>query len=125
MARAAGAPVYFVHVSCRAALDEVGRARAAGQHVFAETCPHFLTLDESCYDAPSDEECLQYVISPPLRAPADRDALWVALRDGGLDLVATDHVPDRLAVDQQRRAGHRDAARDRVLGGRSARAHQR
>jgi dihydropyrimidinase len=101
MARAAGAPVYFVHVSCRAALDEIGRARAAGEQVFGETCPHFLALDESRYDAPSDEECLQYVISPPLRAPADRDALWDALRDGGLDLVATDHVPDRLAVDKR------------------------
>jgi len=101
MARAAGAPVYFVHVSCRAALDEIRRARAAGQQVFAETCPHFLALDESRYDASSDEEGLQYVISPPLRAPADRDALWDALRDGGLDLVATDHVPDRLAVDKR------------------------
>lgn len=101
MARAAGAPVYFVHVSCRAALDEIGRARAAGQQVFAETCPHFLALDESRYETPSDEECLQYVISPPLRSPADRDALWDALRDGGLDLVATDHVPDRLAVDKR------------------------
>ncbi|HEY5520601.1 MAG TPA: dihydropyrimidinase [Candidatus Limnocylindrales bacterium] len=101
MARAASAPVYFVHVSCRAALDGIGRARDAGEPVFAETCPHFLALDESRYDAMSDQECLQYVISPPLRAPADRDALWDALRDGGLDLASTDHVPDRLAVDKR------------------------
>jgi dihydropyrimidinase len=100
MARAADAPVYFVHVSCRAALDEIGRARAAGQQVLAETCPHFLALDESRYLSP-DDECAKYVISPPLRAPGDRAALWEALRDGVLDLVATDHVPDRMAVEKR------------------------
>jgi dihydropyrimidinase len=100
MARAAGAPVYFVHVSCRAALDEIGRARAAGQQVFAETCPHFLALDESRYSS-ADDECAKYVISPPLRSVSDRDALWGALRDGLLDVVATDHVPDRVAVEKQ------------------------
>ena len=101
MARAAGAPAYFVHVSCKVALDEIGRARAAREPISAETCPHFLTLDESRYDTPSNESCARYVISPPLRSPDDRDALWAALRDGGLDLVSTDHVPDRLAVDKR------------------------
>jgi dihydropyrimidinase len=100
LARAAGAPVYFVHVSCRAALDEIGRARAAGQPVFAETCPHFLALDESRYES-SEDECAKYVISPPLRSVEDRDALWDALRDGVLDLVATDHVPDRMAIEKK------------------------
>ena len=100
MARAADAPVYFVHVSCRAALDEIGRARAARQPVFAETCPHFLALDESRYES-ADAECAKYVISPPLRSPADRAALWEALAVGGLDLVATDHVPDRLALEKR------------------------
>ena len=99
MARAATAPVYFVHVSCRAALDEIGRARAAGAPVFAETCPHFLALDESRYLS-TDAECARYVITPPLRAPDDRAALWDALRDGELDLVSTDHVPDRVAIEK-------------------------
>ncbi|HLB44396.1 MAG TPA: amidohydrolase family protein, partial [Candidatus Limnocylindrales bacterium] len=48
-----------------------------------------------------DEQAARYVISPPLRSPADRDALWTALADGSLALVATDHVPDRLAVEKQ------------------------
>jgi dihydropyrimidinase len=100
MARAAGAPVYFVHVSCRAALEALARARAAGEPVFAETCPHFLALDESRYSA-ADAECAKYVISPPLRSADDRAALWDALRDGGLDLVATDHVPDRVAIEKE------------------------
>ncbi len=100
MARAAAAPMYAVHLSCAAALDEVRKARAAGEPVFAETCPHFLALDESCYSSP-DEECARYVISPPLRSTVDRDALWAGLADGTLSQVATDHVPDRLGVEKQ------------------------
>jgi dihydropyrimidinase len=100
MAREARAALYIVHLSCAAALDEVRRARDAGQDVYAETCPHYLALDESRYELP-DEECACYIISPPLRSPADRDALWAGLADGSLSLVATDHVPDRRAVEKQ------------------------
>jgi len=102
MARAAGAPVYFVHVSCREALDEIARARGAAEPVFAETCPHFLALDESRYEsAVAAAECAKFVISPPLRAVSDEAALWDALRDGEVDLVATDHVPDRVAIEKR------------------------
>jgi len=100
MARGVGAPLYVVHVSSAAALAEVRRARAVSQPVFAETCPHFLALDESRYELP-DEDCARFIISPPLRSAADRAALWDGLADGSLDLVATDHVPDSLAVDKQ------------------------
>jgi dihydropyrimidinase len=99
LAREAGAPFHAVHLSCREALDVVRQAKAEGLPVFAETCPHYLTLDASRYDLPS-EEAVRWVIAPPLRAPADRDALWAGLADGSLDLVATDHVPDRLAVEK-------------------------
>ncbi len=100
MARAAGAPMYAVHMSCAAALAELRSAREAGEPVFAETCPHFLALDESRYATP-DDECARYVISPPLRSPVDRQALWSALADGTLAQVATDHVPDRLGVEKR------------------------
>jgi dihydropyrimidinase len=100
LARQAGAPLYIVHLSCAAALDEVRRARHSGQAVFAETCPHYLALDDSRYELP-DDQCACYVISPPLRSPADRDALWTGLADGSLDLVATDHVPDRRSIEKQ------------------------
>jgi dihydropyrimidinase len=100
LAKGAGAPLYIVHLSCAAALEEVRAARASGLPVFAETCPHYLVLDESRYELP-DEECACYVVSPPLRSPADRDALWAGLADGSLALVATDHVPDRRAVEKQ------------------------
>jgi dihydropyrimidinase len=100
LAKEADAPVYVVHLSCAAALEEVRRARAAGVRGFAETCPHYLTLDESRYDQPDELDVACAIISPPLRAPADRDALWGGLRDGSLSLVATDHVPDRRSVEK-------------------------
>jgi dihydropyrimidinase len=96
----ADAPVYVVHLSSAAALEELRRAKAAGIHAFAETCPHYLVETSARYDGP-DAEAVRYVISPPLRSPADRDALWEGLADGLLDLVATDHVPDRLAVEKR------------------------
>ncbi|CAN5153873.1 dihydropyrimidinase [soil metagenome] len=100
LAQAAGAPLYIVHLSSAEALEQVRWAHARDLPVFAETCPHYLCLDESRYELP-DEEAARYVISPPLRMPADRAALWRGLADGALALVATDHVPDRVAVEKQ------------------------
>ena len=99
-ARQAEAPVHVVHLSSAAALDEVRRAKAAGVRATAETCPHYLVFTEAEYEQPDPVRCAGYLISPPLRSAADRDALWAGLADGSLDLVATDHVPDRLAVEK-------------------------
>ena len=99
-ARATDSPVHVVHLSSAAALDEVRRAKAAGVRVTAETCPHYLTLTDAEYEEPDPTRCACYVISPPLRSAADRDALWEGLADGSLDLVATDHVPDRIGVEK-------------------------
>lgn len=101
LARAAEASVYIVHLSCADALAEVAAAKARGWAVYAETCPHYLTLTDERYEAPDEQEVIRSVISPPLRSESDRGALWLGLRAGGLDLVATDHVPDRLAVEKR------------------------
>src|SRR3954451_689468 len=103
-ARMADAPVHVVHLSSAAALDEVRRAKAAGVRVTAETCPHYLVLTDERYDDPDPVSCARYVISPPLRSAADRDALWGGLADGSLDLVATDHVADRVDTEKARAA---------------------
>jgi dihydropyrimidinase len=100
LARAADAPLYVVHLSSAEALAAVRRGRDAGQPVFAETCPQYLTLTDERYDAPA-EEAARFVISPPLRAPGNPETLWDGLADGSLALVATDHVPDRVAVEKQ------------------------
>jgi dihydropyrimidinase len=101
LARAAVASVYIVHLSCADALAEVAAAKARGWPVYAETCPHYLTMTEARYDEPDEQEVIKSVISPPLRSESDRGALWLGLRAGGLDLVATDHVPDRLALEKR------------------------
>ena len=101
LARAAEASVYVVHLSCADALAEVAAAKARGWPVYAETCPHYLSLTEERYEAPDEQDVIRSVISPPLRSEADRQSLWLGLRAGGLDLVATDHVPDRLAVEKR------------------------
>jgi dihydropyrimidinase len=101
LARAANASVYIVHLSCADALAEVAAAKARRWPVHAETCPHYLTLTDLRYQAPDESEVIRSVISPPLRSEADRQALWLGLQAGGLDLVATDHVPDRLAVEKR------------------------
>jgi len=99
-ARATDSPIHIVHLSSAAALDEVRRGKAAGVRVTAETCPHYLTLTDAVYETPDPVDCACFVISPPLRSTADRDALWSGLADGTLDLVATDHVPDRRSVEK-------------------------
>jgi dihydropyrimidinase len=99
-AAATGAPVHVVHVSSAAALRHVREARKRGIRAHAETCPHYLALAEDRYLGPDDATVARFVISPPLRSPADQDALWAGLAAGDLDLVATDHVPDRAAVEK-------------------------
>ncbi len=114
-ARAADVPVHVVHLSSRAALEQVRIAKAAGVQAHAETCPHYLALTRERYDAPDFETVAGAVISPPLRAREDQDALWDGLADGSLDLIATDHVPDRMAVEKAE--GRRGVPFDRISNG--------
>jgi dihydropyrimidinase len=99
-ARQADAPVYVVHLSCATALRHVRDAKAAGVRAYAETCPHYLALDLGRYEQPDELDVACAIISPPLRTAADRDELWAGLADGALDLVGTDHVPDRRGLEK-------------------------
>jgi dihydropyrimidinase len=114
-ARAAEVPVHVVHLSSRAALEQVRAAKASGVRAHAETCPHYLTLTRERYDAPDFETVAGSVISPPLRSVDDEDELWAGLADGSLDLVATDHVPDRLSIEKAE--ARRGVAFDRISNG--------
>jgi dihydropyrimidinase len=100
MARRAEAPLYIVHLSCAEALEAVAEAKSRGEPVYAETCPHYLTFTDALYADPDEAEVIKRVISPPLRSSADVDALWAGLRDGVLDVVGSDHVPDRLDAEK-------------------------
>lgn len=92
LAEMANSAVYFVHLSCAEALDEVTRARDRGRPVFAETCPHYLFLDSSVYDDESFDTA-KYVLTPPLRPARHHADLWRGLRTDDLQVVSTDHCP--------------------------------
>jgi dihydropyrimidinase len=99
-ARAADVAVHVVHLSSRAALEHVRAAKERGVRAHAETCPHYLALTDAQYGASDPASVAGAVISPPLRSQPDQDALWAGVADGALDLIATDHVPDRMAVEK-------------------------
>lgn len=92
IAQMVGTPLYFVHVSCAEALAEIQAGRRRGQMIFAETCPHYLLLDDSMYGLPGFESA-KYVMNPPLRDARNQPVLWRALEREEIDTVATDHCP--------------------------------
>jgi dihydropyrimidinase len=101
MTALAGAPAYFVHLSSAGAIDSIRRARSEGRNVLAETRPIYLYLTEERFRDPQGE---RYVGYPPLRPQRDVDAIWAALADGTVDVVATDHccwmLQQKLASDR-------------------------
>jgi dihydropyrimidinase len=92
IANLADAPIYFVHLSTRGAVEALAAAQEARRPISGETCTHYLLLDDSLYHEPHFEAA-KYVVSPPLRSPADRAAMWDALRDRTLGVVSSDHCP--------------------------------
>ena len=83
------ARVHVVHVAAADVLSLLAAARAEGLPITAETCPHYLTVSaEEIGDGRTPFKC-----APPIRDRSHREALWRALDDGVLDLVATDHSP--------------------------------
>jgi dihydropyrimidinase len=114
-ARAADVPVHVVHLSSAGALRQLREAKARGVRAHAETCPHYLALTDARYASPDIDAVAECVISPPLRPASDQDALWDGLADGSLELIATDHVPDRLAVEKAE--ARRGVPFDRISNG--------
>ena len=84
-AEKSGARVYFPHISSRLALDEVRKWRKRYDQVWIETCPPYLTHTED-----SDLVGIGKA-NPPFRTKDDQDALWEAVFDGTIDLIASDH----------------------------------
>ena len=105
IAEVANSPVYIVHLSCREALDEVRAAQARGVMAHAETCPQYLLLDVTAYDAPGFEGA-KYVLTPPLREKHHQDELWRGLRGNALHAISTDHCP--FCLREQKEIGKDD-----------------
>jgi len=84
-----GVALHIFHVSHPRCLELIDWYRKQGVDVTAETCPHYLVLDENDMDI-HRAFCK---INPPVRTKEDQDALWLALKDGLIDWVASDHAP--------------------------------
>lgn len=89
LAHIAGAKLYVVHVTCKEALDEIISAREKGYDVYGETCPPYLTLDQSALAQPGFEGA-KYVWSPPLRPKYHQEHLWNALKAKQLQTIGSD-----------------------------------
>lgn len=84
-----GAHVHVVHVTAAESIGVIAAAQAAGIHLTAETCPHYLALcAEELPDGNPAVKCF-----PPIRERHHQDALWAALADGTLSMVVSDHSP--------------------------------
>jgi dihydroorotase len=82
-------PIHLAHISCIGSLNLIRDAKARGVKITAETCPHYLFLTEEAvqgYDTAAK-------VNPPLRTQADVDAMREAVKDGTIDILATDHAP--------------------------------
>ncbi len=105
MAEMAGTPVYIVHLSSEAALNQVREARDRGVPVFAETCPQYLLLSIEELERPNFEGA-KYVFTPPLREKENLPKLWDGLKHDHLQVVSTDHCP--FCFEDQKVLGRND-----------------
>ena len=94
LARVTDCDLYVVHTSSAAALEAAVLQRQAGTRLMIETCPHYLTHDETWSGGVVGK------INPPLRRSSDCAQLWQALADGRIDTVGTDHVHRDLSGKQ-------------------------
>ena len=88
LAEKTGCPYHVCHISCKETVDIIREAKARGADVTCETAPHYLVLTDQDL-----EEDGRFKMNPPLRSAADRDALIQGIKDGTIDMIATDHAP--------------------------------
>jgi allantoinase len=89
LAKETGCHVHIVHLATEEALPAIIAARKAGLPITVETCPHYLYFAaEQIPDGGTDFKC-----APPIRSAKTRTALWQALRQSHIDMIASDHSP--------------------------------
>src|SRR4051794_11895037 len=87
--RTIGCRYHVQHISTAGSVELIRRAKADGQQVTAEVAPHHLLLTDEC--CRSYDTCFK--MTPPLRTAADVQACIDGVRDGTIDILATDHAP--------------------------------
>jgi len=97
--------LHIVHLATADALPMLRAARGEGLPVSVETCPHYLHLTaEKIADGATLFKC-----APPIRCGENREKLWAGLREGTIDLVATDHSPCPPAMKRMEEGDFRSA----------------
>ena len=97
LAALSGAHLHVQHVSTAETVNLLRRAKDQGVKVTAETCPHYLTLTDEAvkgYDTNTK-------VNPPLRPAPDVEAVRNGMRDGTIDAIASDHLPQHGADKEQ------------------------
>ena len=89
LARRTGGHVHLCHMSTKGSVELIRWGKERGIRVTAEACPHHLSLTENEVNGYNTNAKM----NPPLRTEADVEAICEAVRDGTIDLVATDHAP--------------------------------
>jgi dihydroorotase len=85
-----GGVIHVQHLSCVGSIEAVADAKSRGVRISAEVTPHHLTLTDQAIGEGIDAN---FKMNPPLRSEVDRQALIAALKDGVVDIIATDHAP--------------------------------
>jgi dihydroorotase len=89
LARITGGRLHILHVSTKGGVDLIRRGKEHGVRVTGEACPHHFALTDRClrtFDS-------NFKMAPPLRTQTDVEAVIAGLKDGTLDVIATDHAP--------------------------------
>jgi len=84
-----GTKVEICHISTPEVVELVNKAKSKGVYAIAETCPHYLFLNENALNKVGVfAKC-----NPPLRSEKERLLMWEFVRDGSIDIVGSDHAP--------------------------------
>jgi dihydroorotase len=97
LAELTGGRLHIQHVSTRRGVDLIRQAKARGVRVTAEATPHHFSLTDDAVEGYRTEA----KVNPPLRAELDRQAVLEGVRDGTLDIIATDHAPHHYDEKEQ------------------------
>lgn len=88
LAKETGCKYHVCHISCKESVELIRNAKANGVDVTCETAPHYLIFNDMDL-----KESGNFKMNPPIRSEEDRQALIEGIRDGTIDMIATDHAP--------------------------------
>lgn len=101
LVRKTGCAYHVCHISTKESVELIRRAKSEGLPVSCETAPHYLVL---CDEDLKDEG--RFRMNPPLRSKEDRDVLVNGIKDGTIDMIASDHAPHS---EEEKSGGLRDS----------------